>query len=189
MHCETGNITPKRAGALIASERRAWSHAGRAIALQSREDPACISLRLPQVNVTRVENTTVTTKKSPKTMVIVNRVEVWRKEGRPDMSAVFERLTEFIVAHEICAARLEIGHADRVESPDWDIVLRCSGCGAGVSVAVTVEEAQAYVFDCCRGTGFHGTAEQLRAANAGAPGLDDDLMVAVRRAPNLERRH
>jgi hypothetical protein len=67
---------------------------------------------------------------------------------------MFERLMKFVIQHERCDGLLNAGHAGHAEARDSDIVLRCPGCGAGLSVGVTVEEAKTHVLEACRVAGF-----------------------------------
>ena len=55
-----------------------------------------------------------------------------------------DRLLQFVLEHETCGQEAEVGHVDR-EPDAADIVVRCPGCGASLTVAVTVADSEAFL--------------------------------------------
>jgi hypothetical protein len=57
------------------------------------------------------------------------------------MPSSADRLLQFVIEHEGCGQEAEVGSLDR--DHEVDIVLRYPGCSAGVTITVTVAEAEA----------------------------------------------
>jgi hypothetical protein len=72
-----------------------------------------------------------------------------------------DRLLQFVIEHETCEPETLDGSLER-EPNAVEFVLRCPGCGATLTVPVTVADAQAFV----SGRDGHYSDDDIRRAQA-----------------------